>query len=111
MGGFAGDLSDYAQRGMMNVGYRCGSTARPGSKTTKRNGNEVGELGTYPIGNCTAHTGNHGNAAPVSKANHLLGHGLCGHEHTSHIDFEHGVAVLGRILQGRGLLLDARRSN
>lgn len=67
--------------------------------------------GTYPIGNCAAHTGDHGNAASVSKANHLLGHSLCGHEHASHIDLEHGVAVLGRILQGRSLLLNTRRSN
>lgn len=68
-------------------------------------------MGTYPIGNCAAHAGDHGNATSVTKANHLLGHSLRGHEHTRHVDLEHGVAVLGRVLQSWSFLLDTRRSH
>jgi hypothetical protein len=67
---------------------------------------ELTGVGTYPIGNGAAHTGDHGDAATVSEANHLLGNGLGGHEHAGDVDLEHGVAVLGRVLQSRGLLLD-----
>lgn len=68
-------------------------------------------MGTYPIGDSATHTGDHGDATAVPKANHLLGHGLSGHKHTRDINFEHCVAVLGRILERRGLLLDTSGSN
>ena len=67
---------------------------------------KTGGVGTYPIGNGATHTGDHGDATAVAKANHLLGHGLRGHEHARDVDLEHGVAVLGRVLERRGLLLD-----
>lgn len=67
------------------------------------------KTGTYPIGDCSAHAGNQCNASPVAKANHLLGNGLGGHEHSRDVDLEHGIRVLGRVLERRGFLLDARR--
>lgn len=70
-----------------------------------------GGMGTYPIGNGTTHRGDHGNAATVAKANHLLGDCLRSHEDTGHVDLEHGVAVFGRVLQSWGLLLDASGGN
>lgn len=66
----------------------------------------MGGVGTYPIGDRATHTGDHGDATSISKTNHLLGHSLGSHEHARDVDFEHGVAVLGRVLQSRGLLLD-----
>jgi hypothetical protein len=67
--------------------------------------------GTYPIDNSATHRGDQSDTTSVPKANHLLGHCLRGHEHTGDVDFEHGVAVFGGILQCRGLLLDTRGSN
>lgn len=69
-------------------------------------GNGDGGVGTYPIGNGATHRGDHGNATSVTEANHLLGHCLGSHEYTSDIHFEHGVAVLGRVLQSTCFLLD-----
>lgn len=68
-------------------------------------------LETYPIGDSTTHTSDHSNAPPIAKANHLLSHRLRRHEHARDINLEHGVAVLGRVLQCRGLLLDAGRGD
>lgn len=64
-------------------------------------------MGTYPIGNGTAHAGNEGNAATIAEANHLFGNRLGGHEHTSDVDFKHGVGILGRVVEGGSFLLDA----
>lgn len=73
--------------------------------------NKDGGVGTYPIGNGATHTGDHGDTTAVPKANHLLGHSLSGHEHARDINLEHGVAVFGRVLERRGLLLDTGGSN
>jgi hypothetical protein len=70
-----------------------------------------GGVGTYAIGNGTAHRGDHSDTTSVSKANHLLSHSLGGHEHSRDVDFEHGVAVLGRVLERWGLLLNTRCGN
>ena len=76
----------------------------------EENHGENGVVGTYPIGDSAAHTGDQSDATSGAKANHLLSHGLSGHEHSGDIDFEHCIAVFGRILQSRRLLLDPRRS-
>lgn len=71
----------------------------------------MGVVGTYPIGDSATHTSDHSNATPIAKTNHLLSHRLRSHEHASNINLEHGVAVLGRVLQRRRLLLDTGRSD
>lgn len=68
-------------------------------------------LGTYPIGNSTTHTSDHSDATSIAKANHLLGNSLRSHEHARDIDLEHSVAVLGRVLQRRSLLLNSSSRN
>ena len=68
-------------------------------------------MGTYPIGDSAAHTGDHGDAPSVSKAYHLLGYGLGGHEHARDVDLEHGVAVLSCVLQRGHFLLDTGSGN
>lgn len=66
---------------------------------------------TYPIGNGTTHAGNQRDAATISEPNHLLGNCLSGHEHASHVDFEHRVGVLRGVLESRSLLLDSGGSH
>lgn len=55
---------------------KMGHKGKSREREIKKEMNNGGE-GTYPIGNGTTHTGDHGNTAPVSKANHLLGNGQC----------------------------------
>lgn len=70
-------------------------------------GMQCGER-TYPVGNRATHAGDQDNAATLAKADHLLGRRLGRHEHTRDVDLEHSVGILGRVLEGRRLLLDAR---
>lgn len=80
-------------------------------KKKKKESGENAVTGTYPIGNSAAHTSNQRNRTPVPESNHLLRGCLGSHEHSRHVHFEHGVGVFGRVLQRRGFLLDAGRSN
>lgn len=66
---------------------------------------------TYPVGDCAAHGGDHGDAAAVAPADHLLRYCLGCHEYTSDIDFEHHVGVCLSVVEGGSLLLDTSGGN
>jgi hypothetical protein len=59
------------------------------------------------VGDGAAHAGDEDHAAGALEADHLAGNCLGGHEDAGDVDAEHAVAVLGGVVQGRGLLLDA----
>ena len=69
------------------------------------------EKDTHSVCDCTAHGCNEGHGSAVTVLDHLLGHCLGSHEYPRHVDLKHGVRVLGRVLQGRGFLLDPCCSN
>ena len=64
-----------------------------------------------PVCNGAAHAGNEGHASTVPEPDHLARDGLGRHEDTRDVDLKHLVAVLGSVLDRRGLLLDARRGD
>ena len=73
-------------------------------------GNTPKRIGkTHPVRNRPAHAGDHGNAASIPEPDDLLRDRLRRHEHPRHVDREHGVGVLGRVVERGRLLLDARR--
>lgn len=54
---------------------------------------------TYPVGHSSRHGCDEGHGSSVPMLDHLLGHCLCCHEHSCYIDLEHGVCILGRVLE------------
>jgi len=63
------------------------------------------------IGNGPAHARNQHNTPRRLELYHRLGRRLRRHEYPGDVDREHAVGVLGRVFQGRGFLLDARRGD
>lgn len=61
----------------------------------------------YAVGDCTAHGGDHGDAAAVAPADHLFRDGLRGHEDSGHVDLEHHVGICLCVVERGGFLLDA----
>lgn len=62
----------------------------------------------YPIGNCRAHTRNQGYRSTITESDALFCERLGGHEDTGDIDLKHQIRILGRVIQSRRLLLNAR---
>lgn len=65
----------------------------------------------YSICDAPTHRRNHRDASSVAMSDHFLRCSLSGHQHTSDVDLEHSVRILGRVLQSGHLLLNAGRCN
>lgn len=69
-------------------------------------GGVVGGADETAVGNGAGHGGNHDNGASALVLDHLASCSRGSHHGTSDVDREHGVGVLGAVLEGGGLLLD-----
>ena len=63
----------------------------------------------YPVCDGARHRRDHGDAAAVAPADHLARDGLRSHEDAGDVDFEHGIGILGAVVERGRLLLDTRR--